>query len=111
MAVMENSEYVQYIHHRLKESFPDLLLLESETENQPNDNFWALFSVNGVKISFVTDRSSFGGKIIIDNAFIPFWKLDDSLQNIWLVNTNDTDPIIDYLVENRDELFPCGKPE
>lgn len=102
---MNNQEYVDYIHSKLLEYFPDILIEKSITENLPNDNFIVIFENHGVKISFVKDRGYLNGEIMKDNKYTSFTKIDNSIQNIWLEGTKDIDLIVKSLINKKDEIF------
>ncbi len=102
---MNNQEYASYIHQKLSKHLQNVRLIRSETENQPNNNFVIIFDINNIQISFVKDRGYLNGEILQKGNYVPYWKLDKSLQNIWLESTDDIDLIINFLVKNKDDIF------
>ncbi len=64
------------------------------------------FEKDGIQLTFVYDKGFISGEIIDGDKYIPYWKLDRSMSNLWLEGTENVDKIINYLSKHRRELFP-----
>lgn len=103
---MKNIDYINYIEKRIKEKFEGIELIEKLYEGQPNDAFLVFFEKANIRLSFIYDRGYINGEIIKGDEHIPYWKINNSLTNLWLKDTENIDKIIDYLFEHRNRLFP-----
>lgn len=103
---MKNIDYVNYIENKLIEKFEGIHIIEKRYENLPNDAFSIIFEKKGTRLSFIYDRGYINGEVIKGSEYTPYWKLDNSLTNLWLVGTLNIDKIIDFLYEHRSEIFP-----
>lgn len=103
---MKNIDYIDFIEKRVKEKFEGIELREKLYEGQPNDAFIVFFEKADIKLSFIYDRGFINGEIIRGDEYIPYWKIDSSLTNLWLDGTENIDKIINYLHKYRNRLFP-----
>ena len=106
---MNRIEHINYIEKKVLDTFDGIKLKGKFFENQPNDAFILSFEKDGIQLTFVYDKGFINGEIIDGDKYIPYWKLDSSMSNLWLEGTENVDKIINYLSKHRRELFPRWK--